>query len=73
MDVHEGLAHIFPRDDALLLVLELLVLSRKQVKDLLDLVLFFGGDVVLFCEFGLARALGRGWGSTLLGWLVWLD
>lgn len=46
--VHQCLAHIFPWNDALLLVWEVFILVREQMEDLFDFVLFFGCDIVVF-------------------------
>lgn len=57
-DIHKRLPNIFPRNHTFPLIRKLLMALRKQMKDLLDLGLLFGGDVVFFGKFGLSRFRG---------------
>lgn len=75
-DIHKRLPNILPRNHTLPLIGELLMTLRKQMEDLLDLSLLFGGDVVFFGKFGLSRfrgfllgCCGGGWASALFGGL----
>ena len=75
MAVHKCLPDILTRNNALLLIGEVLVAGGKQVEDFFYLGFFFAGDVVLLGEFGLAcfRSFGgcgcccRGRTSAFLG------
>lgn len=61
--VHHSFAHVLARHDAIFLGGEVLVRVGEELKDFSYFVLFFRGDVVLFCEFGACALGGCGGGG----------
>lgn len=57
VDIHKRSPDVFGADHTILLIFEFLIRGREEMERFLDLVLFFGGDVVHLGQLRLPALL----------------